>query len=198
MAADYFVCRFSAEIPAAVRDRYSSAMNKTLRRLDSIHSKLVDTITPVEDSLFSRSPADEEWSIAEIVHHLCLVEERVIKELETELAKPPRSIPFLRKFIPTSIVASRLLRVKAPKGVNPRNPPARAEVIANYAAVRRRLKELCSTHGGNRLKQVIFKHPFLGQIDGTATISFIGYHELRHYKQIREVIKKLERSSSPV
>jgi len=166
-------------------------MNETLRRLDSIHSKLVDTITPIEDPLFSRSPADKEWSIAEIVHHLCLVEERVIKELETELASPPRKIGILRKFIPTSIVASRLLRVKSPRGVNPMNPPARAEVIANYDAARRRLKELCSTHGRNRLKQVIFKHPFLGEIDGPATISFIGYHELRHYKQIREVIKKL-------
>ncbi len=166
-------------------------MNKTLRRLDSIHSRLVDTITPIEDPLFSRSPANNEWSIAEIVHHLCLVEERVIKELETELANPPQRIGFLRKFIPTSIVASRLLRVKAPSGVNPLNPPARAEVIANYDGARSRLKELCSTHGRNRLKQVIFKHPFLGKIDGIATISFIGYHELRHYKQIREVIKKL-------
>lgn len=173
-------------------------MNKTLRRLDSIHSKLVDTITPIDDPLFSRSPAEKEWSIAEIVHHLCLVEERVIKELETELANPPRRVGLLRRLIPTSIVASRLLRVKAPRAVNPLDPPTRAEVIANYDAVRSRLKDLCSTQGPNRLKQVVFKHPFLGEIDGTATISFIGYHELRHYKQIREVIKKLHRKSKPI
>jgi len=177
--------------PAGVRGRFSSTMNKVLRRLDSIHSRLVDTITPIEDPLFWRSPADNEWSIAEIVHHLCLVEQRVIKELERELANPPRKIGFLRKYIPTSIVASRLLRVKAPKGVIPLNPPARAEAIANYDATRSRLKELCSIHGRNRLKQVVFKNPFFGEIDGTATISFIGYHELRHYKQIHEVIKKL-------
>jgi DinB superfamily len=173
-------------------------MNKTLRRLDSIHSKLVDTIAPIDDPLFSRKPADKEWSIAEIVHHLCLVEDRVIKELETQLANPQRRVGLLRKLVPTSIVASRLLRVKAPRSMNPLNPPTRAEIIANYDAARGRLKELCSTHGRGRLKQVIFKHPFLGEIDGTATISFIGYHELRHYKQIREVIKKLERSGSPV
>jgi len=71
----------------------------------------VDTIGPIEEPLFSRSPAANEWSIAEIV---------------------------------------------------------------------------------------VFKHPFLGEIDGTATISFIGYHELRHYKQIREVIKKLDHGRSPV
>jgi hypothetical protein len=171
-------------------------MNKTLRRLDSVHSKLVDTIARFNDPLFSRSPADNEWSVAEIVHHLCLVEERVIKELEKELENPPRKIGFLRKFIPTSIVASRLLRVKAPRGMNPLNPPGKQELIANYNAARNRLKDLCSAHGRSRLKQVIFKHPFLGEIDGTATISFIGYHELRHYKQIREVIKKLDRGPS--
>ena len=168
-------------------------MNKALRRLDSIHSKLVDTITPIDDPLFSQSPAENEWSISEIVHHLCLVEERVIKELENELANPPRRIGLLRKLVPISMVASRLLRVKAPRDVNPLNAPARAEVIANYDGVRTRLKELCSTHGQDRFKQVVFKHPFLGEIDGPATISFLGYHELRHYKQIREVIKKLGR-----
>ena len=46
-------------------------------------------------------------------------------------------------------------------------------------------------------KQMVFKHPFLGEIDGIATVSFVGYHELRHYKQIREVIKKLGSSDSP-
>lgn len=173
-------------------------MDKTLRRLDSIHSKLLNTITPIEDPLFSQSPAHNEWSIAEILHHLCLVEERVIKELETQLASPPREIGFLRKFIPTSIVASRLVRVKAPKGMNPLNPPAKPEVIANYDTARSRLKDLCSTHGRNRLKHIVFKHPFLGEIDGTATISFLGYHELRHHKQIREVIKRLDRTSTPV
>lgn len=167
-------------------------MNKTLRRLDSIHSKLVDTITPIADPMFSRSPAEREWSIAEVVHHLCLVEEAVIRELEKELANPPRRVGFLKKLMPTSIVASRLLRVKSPRSVVPLNPPPRTEVIANYDEVRSRLKQLCSSHGEDRLKQLVFKHPVLGEIDGIATVSFVGYHELRHYKQIREVIKKLD------
>jgi hypothetical protein len=159
---------------------------------------LANTVASIEEPQFSRNPGANEWSIAEIVHHLSLVEQRVIKELEKELANPPRKIGFLRKFIPTSIVAFRLRRVKAPKGVIPLNPPPRAEIMANYDAVRSRLKELCSIHGPDRFKQVVFKHPILGEIDGTATISFIGYHELRHYKQIREVIKKLDRIRIPV
>jgi DinB family protein len=166
-------------------------MNRSLRRLDSIHLKLMNAIAPLDDSLFARSPSNNEWSIAQIVHHLCLVEQAVTSELEKGLARPPQQVGFLRRLIPTSIVAIRLVRVKAPRAMNPLDPPAKEEVIANYNAARDRLKELCASHGGNRLKQVVFKHPFLGDINGLATISFVGYHELRHYKQLRETLTKL-------
>ena len=166
-------------------------MNRALRRLDSIHSELLNTIVSIDDPLFSRSPSENEWSVAQIVHHLCLVERRVIKELEKQLANPPQKLSALRRLVPTSIVASRLVRVKAPKAMNPVDPPAKEEIIENYNAARSKLKELCVVHGRQRLKQVIFKHPFLGDIDGSATISFVGYHEIRHFKQIKEVLKKL-------
>jgi hypothetical protein len=166
-------------------------MDRVLRRLDAAHQELIERFAPLEERLFSQSHSEREWSVAEVVHHLCLVEERVIKELEKELAKPPRQLSLLRKLVPTSIVASRLIRVKAPKAMNPVNPPGKNESIANYNAVRTRLKELYSHHGAARLRQTIFNHPFLGEINGLATISFVGYHEVRHYKQICEVLKKL-------
>jgi DinB superfamily len=127
------------------------------------------------------------------VHHLCLVEERVIKELALALQQQPRQLSFLRRFVPTSIVASRLIRVKAPKAVVPNSPPEKAVTISAYNEARKRLKELYKEHGANRFKQTIFKHPFLGEISGVATISFVAYHEQRHHKQIREVLKKLNR-----
>ncbi len=168
-------------------------MNRALLRLDSIHSKLLTTVTSIEDSLFSHRPAADEWSVAEIVHHLCLVERRVVKELEQQLAGPPRKISAFRRLVPTAIVASRLVKVKAPKAMNPVEPPPRNELIENYNSARSKLKELCGTHGRQRLRQVVFKHPFLGDIDGMATISFVGYHEVRHFKQIQEVLRKLRR-----
>jgi hypothetical protein len=166
-------------------------MNRSLKRLDKIHTRLLETVEPLDDELVARSPAENQWSISQIVHHLWLVEERVLDELEKGLARPPRPLRFPRTLIPTSIVAYRFVRVKAPKAVNPLQPPTKDENIAKYNAVRDRLKELCATHGKNRLRQIVFKHPFLGEIHGVATISFVGYHELRHYKQIREVLKKL-------
>ena len=167
-------------------------MNRTLRRLDSIHSKLLNTVESIDDPLFARCPSENEWSVAEIIHHRCLVERRVIKEIEKELANPSRKLSPLRKLIPTAVVAYRFVRVKAPKAMNPVEPPPKNEIIENYNAARNKLKELCAAQG-KQLKQVVFKHPFLGDISGSATVAFLGYHEVRHFKQIQDVLRKLSK-----
>ncbi len=176
-------------------------MKRVLKRLDRVHEKLTATVAPLAEGLFERQPADGGWSVAQILQHLCLVEERVSKDLEKAVSRPPRKVSFVKRFVPTSIVSSRLVRVKAPQAVNPEARaeseevsamPGRDEAIANYNRARNDLKNLCATHGEDRFRQIVFKHPFLGEIDGVAAVSFVGYHERRHYKQIREVLGKLK------
>jgi hypothetical protein len=166
-------------------------MERALKRLDSVHRQLVSTVTSLAPNIYSERPAEGQWSVAEIVHHLCLVERRVIKELEGAIAREPQRVGFLRRFIPTSIVSLRLVRVKAPKAMNPLDAPARDLALQNFDQTRDNLKALCAAHGVERFRSLVFKHPFLGEMDGVATVSFIGYHEKRHYKQIREVLQKL-------
>lgn len=170
-------------------------MKKVLNRLDSVHQKLLEVVSPLDPKLYSERPAEGEWSVAEIVHHLCLVEDRVIKELEGAIGRAPQRVGFLRRFIPTSIVSVRAVRVKAPKAMNPLNAPLKEVAIENFGRTRGALKTLCATHGNDRFRNLVFKHPFLGEIDGLATVSFIGYHEQRHYKQIREVLQKLGKAN---
>lgn len=166
-------------------------MKRVLRRLDSVHEKLLATVSELNSELYSQPPAVGEWSVAEIVHHLCLVEDSVTKELEGAIARAPQRVGFFHRLIPTSIVSSRLIRVKAPKGVNPLNSPLKEVALQNFARTRASLKALCTTQGNDRFRNLVFKHPVLGEIDGVATVSFISYHEQRHYKQIREVLRKL-------
>ncbi len=171
-------------------------MRRALNRLDKVHARLLQTVTPLDSRIFSQRPSEDEWSVGEIVQHLSLVEERVTKELEAAIARQPQRGGLLRRLIPTSIVSSRLLRVKAPKAMNPIMVPEKDLAIQNFDHARRNFKALCDAHDVSRFKNLIFKHPFLGNIDGVATISFIGYHEHRHYKQIREVLKKIGQDTS--
>jgi hypothetical protein len=170
-------------------------MKKVLQRLDSVHQKLLSAVSPLEPMLYAQRPTEGEWSVGEIMHHLCLVEDRVIKELEGAIARPPQRVSFLRRFIPTAIVSVRAIRVKAPKAMNPLDAPVKEVAIKNFDRTRDNLKALCATHGNERFRNLVFKHPVLGEIDGVATVSFIGYHEQRHYKQIREVLKKLGKTN---
>lgn len=166
-------------------------MKRILKRLDSVHQKLIDTVSPLDSKVFAARPSDDEWSVAEIVQHLSLVEERVVKDLEHAIAAEPQRLEFLRRLVPTFIVSSRLLRVKAPKAVNPTVVPEKNDGVDNFNRARQSLKDLCDAHGRRRFRQIVFNHPFLGRIDGVATVSFVAYHEQRHLKQIREVLKKL-------
>jgi hypothetical protein len=170
-------------------------MNRSLKRLDVVHQKLVETVGPLDPQLFMQRPSETEWSVGEIVQHLYLVEARVIKDLKRALDAEPGRVGFFRRFIPTFIVASRVMKFKSPKAVNPTEVPEKETTIENYNRARQSLKDLCATHGKARFKQLVFKHPVLGDIDGTATVAFVGYHEHRHFKQIREVLKKLPRQS---
>jgi DinB superfamily len=167
-------------------------MKKTIAELDAVHERLLETITPLTEERFARRPSPNEWSVAEIVHHLCLVERRVINELKGSLSKPPVKVGLLQRMMPVSLlVGRRMVRVKAPKGVEPLNPPSKEDAIANYNNVRASLKEFSARHGGTRLQQLAMRHPFLGTFDGLSAVSFIGHHEMRHFRQIKQTIKKI-------
>ena len=166
-------------------------MKGTLKRLDTVHEKLSTAIRSTDPSLLSKRPGENEWSIAEVVQHLCLVEERVLAELKKKLDGEPARVGFLKRLIPMWIVSSRLVRVQAPKLVTPNDPPPMDELLNTYNDAREQMKRLCAEYGRNRLRKVCLKHPVLGDIDGVAAVSMVGFHEQRHYKQIREILKKL-------
>ena len=166
-------------------------MKRTLNHLDSVHQQLSTAISSLDPELFLQRPAENEWSVGEVIHHLCLVEERVLRDLQKALQRPPAKVGMLKKLLPMRIVSMRFLRVKAPKAVDPLNPLPKDESVRNYNDRRARLKEFCTAHGRSALEQTSFRHPVFGDIDGVAAISMIAFHEQRHYKQIREILKKL-------
>lgn len=167
-------------------------MKRIFARLDSTHRDLLDTVEALDETVLSKRPAEDEWCVAEIINHLRLVEERVLKDLNRSLEQPPAQLGLLRRFVPTSIVASRLIKVKAPRAVEPATPLDKQSNIAEFNRARGNLKALCEAHGKDKLSKAVFRHPFLGTISGVAAISFVSYHERRHHKQIREVLKKLK------
>ena len=167
-------------------------MKRALSRLGSVRQTLLDTLSPLDSKTFQTRPAEDEWSVGEIVQHLCLVEERVVSDLNKAIEGGPQHLPFLRRFMPTSIVSWRLVRVKSPRAVTPEAQPVKEIAVERLKSSRAELEQFCRDHDEARIRTIVFRHPFLGPINGVATVSFVGYHERRHLKQIREVLQKLK------
>ncbi len=167
-------------------------LEKAIAEMDAVHQRLLETVTPLAPERFSERPSPDRWSVAEIVHHLYLVERSVLGQFEGALSKPPVKVGMLQRLLPVGLlVGRRVVRVKAPKGVEPLNPPSKEDAIANYNQVRAALKEFSARHGDERLQQLGIKHPFFGTFDGISALRFIGHHELRHFRQIRDVMKRI-------
>jgi hypothetical protein len=167
-------------------------MKSTLKRLDTVHAELKTTVNGVDPALLFKRPAENEWSVAEVIEHLCLVEGAVMKGIKLKLAQPPVRVSFLRKFFPMRIVSLRLKRLQAPKYVQPAHDlPPMDELLEKFDALRANTKEVCIKEGPERLSQVCLKHPYFGDMDGAAAVSMVAFHEQRHLKQIRETLKKL-------
>ncbi|HEY2964132.1 MAG TPA: DinB family protein [Pyrinomonadaceae bacterium] len=167
-------------------------MKSTLKRLDEVHQRLATAVTTVDPEILSKRPAENEWSVAEVVEHLCLVEAAVINYLKLKLDQPPVRVSFLKKLLPMKIVSLRVKRLKAPKMVVPsKNLPSMAELLKKYDTLRASTKDVCLKEGRDRLSRVCFKHPYFGDMDGAAAVSMIAYHEQRHLKQIHEILGKL-------
>lgn len=169
-------------------------MKRSLDKLDALHRRLMDAIAPVEAERFAQRPSENVWSLAEVVHHLSLVEQSVVKALAKELENPPQKSGLRQHLIPLSLlVGTRMIRIRAPKFVEPLDAPAKEIAIENFNSTREALKALCAENSKERLGGVAMKHPVLGKMNGIRAIDFLHYHEKRHYKQALEIIKSLDR-----
>jgi len=167
-------------------------MESTLKRFDTVHQQLASEVSAIDPALVSKRPAENEWSVAEVVEHLCLVEGAVMGYVKAKLNEPPVRVSFLKKLLPMRIVSLRVKRLQAPKIVEPsRNLPPLEELLKKYDTIRADTKEVCIKEGRERLSGVCFKHPYFGDMDGAATVSMLAFHEQRHLKQIRQILKKL-------
>jgi hypothetical protein len=167
-------------------------MKEVIAKLDSIHQRMLDLVTPLDEQKFSNRFSQDRWSVAENIHHLYLVESKYVRLLDETLKSQDKGMSSLRRLFqaPPQLVGMRLVRVKVPeKAVEPIDAPPKEVVLENYNKVRAKLKALAKENGKARLKNLAIPHPMFGLFDGVNVVRFLGYHEQRHYKQILEMIK---------
>ncbi|MGE7881802.1 DinB family protein [Bacillus sp. NPDC094077] len=150
-------------------------------------NQLFEEITLLSDAQFNRKPDKDKWSIAQVCHHVVLLDERVITVISTGLKKMD-SAQNERKEI-QSILLDRSIKFIAPEMIEPSLEPFEVQqMITLLNESRKELMRFLSTiEDESILTKKSVMHPALGELLLDQWIELIYLHEQRHIEQIKEI-----------
>jgi uncharacterized damage-inducible protein DinB len=165
-------------------EKLSCAQRAFFRAADSV---------PAEQ--WNAKPKAEEWSAAELVAHLVMVERTIISSADRVTQKIPKPIPFLKRFhFPMWLVESRIIRRKSPIPLDSSLLNTKEEMLGELRAARERTLAFLQETSKRDLSTYFWPHPFLGMLNGYEWFEMIASHEIRHTKQMREIAAGLPKA----
>lgn len=161
--------------------------------LDETRNNLVKEIALLSDAQFNDKPDLNNWSIAQVCHHLVLVEESSVKAIAWGL-KQIDSTQKERKEI--NLLLDRTKKREAPKVVEPDIEPFEVQQIIDMLNdSRKKLIDLLGTlEDTSILAEKSAKHLAFGDLPLDQWVELIGLHEQRHIEQIKEIKSLLSAS----
>ena len=158
-------------------------------------AELRAVVDPLDVETLSRRPAVDQWSPAEVLEHLRIVEINVVK-LFRKLV-PVAKANGLAAETGTSSVLHLLddrhqlygdTKLEAPELVRPVDVDPHT-VRASLEDSRRALIEAVAIGDGLALGEITFPHPRLGTLNFYEWLLFIPLHERRHLRQIQRALE---------
>lgn len=173
------------------------ALSEVLTALDVSREQLRAAIAAVPAELRDRQPAPGRWSVADVLEHLALVDERFIAIIGGKLADAREAglgredgTPSLLAAPLRASLVDRRERRKAPEPVQPRGLPYEV-ALERAEAARAAFRLLVASADGLALGDVIYEHPRFGALNVYQWVGFLAAHETRHIDQVHEIARAL-------
>ena len=139
-----------------------------------------------------KRPAANRWSAAEVIAHLIMVETAIQNGLDKMLRREPQAVPFWQRLhIPPKLSEYRLLKAETPIPLDSSLVGEKDAMLEQFRALRERTLALLEANCDRDLSRWRWPHPFFGSLNGWTWFRVIASHEVRHTKQIREIVKAL-------
>ncbi|MGA2379542.1 MAG: pyridoxal-dependent decarboxylase [Spirochaetia bacterium] len=181
---------------------FEGGLREVVDELQVARERLLLSVGSLSQADLDFTPSADRWSIGEILHHLRLIEDGVLRVLEklaaraekTGLGPDPGSGSVMHS-LDRFAIESTADRVAAPASVAPRKGIPARELLEGLAGSRAALLKALTLCARFDLAQVSFPHPVLGKLDGYQWALYVGKHEERHRRQIEKV--KVLREGDP-
>lgn len=173
------------------------ALSDVLARLEQSRAALRDAIARVPPHLRDQPPASDRWSVAGVLEHLALVDERSIGTLGSKIAEarstlpPEEGDPALLAPNLEAMLTDRTERRQAPAPLHPSGLRC-DEAWTRAEASRAAFVDLITAADGLALSRVIHEHQRFGALNVYQWAGFLAAHESRHAQQLLEIASQLD------
>ena len=166
-------------------------IREKLARAQTAFFRAADTISAEK---WSDCPGADEWSAAQLVAHLVVVERGVVTHVDQLTEQSPIPIPFTKRMhLPLWLVGARVIRRKSPVPLDESLLAEKEAMLAGLRGVRERTLSFIAKTERRDLSAYCWRHPILGMLNVYEWMEMIAAHQLRHTKQVREIEAKLSR-----
>jgi len=163
---------------------------------DKIRERLKNTVSNLSDEQLNFLPADGEWTIANIVEHVSLVDGGIIRlsaKLLTDAREKGERSDGTAKISEAFLQEASIPRkLQAPERVRPTGTRTVAESFAKMDENREKLEELRSLFETVECSDLKFPHPYFGDLTAHEWLALLGGHEARHTKQIEGILSQTQ------
>jgi DinB superfamily len=167
-------------------------LNPILEKLRCAQTAFFRAADSVSAAQWNAKPQADEWSAAELVAHLVMVERAIIGCADRVMQKMPKPVPFLKRFhFPMWLVETRIIRRKSPIPLDRGLLNAKEEMLGELRAARERTLAFLEETSKRDLSAYCWPHPFLGMLNGYEWFEMVASHEIRHTRQMREIAARL-------
>jgi hypothetical protein len=175
----------------------SKPIGEVYERNHAVGERLRSLLASIDPAKLDQLPNGEKWTIANVVEHVSVVEEGMIRICSKLLGKAESAAAAGNGSIETSdsfaqkALEIATIKLEAPEFVQPTCKKSVEESLAKLDENWRMLTELKSSFEKFDSNGHRFPHPYLGNLSAGEWLTLIGGHKLRHIKQIENLAARL-------
>lgn len=181
----------------ATQGKLPTKVNRQLHYLDNELSELLKVLKDYSERTLNKKPAENKWSVLQVMNHLILVEgygkAYVEKKLSfnPELKKAGLGGAWRKLLMNTAVKIP--IKLNAPQPVSGENLPEESsfwETAKKWKQQREELRLFLENLPVEHFNKELYKHPFAGKMSLYGLMDFNVAHFKRHRKQINKILAK--------
>jgi len=173
-------------------------LSELLAYMDEKRAALCATAGQINPAFAAIRPRSGDWSAAEVVAHLALVEDGVgrlisktIKKAREDGLGPDMSDNSFMSSLDEYRVIDNAVKRTAPTRITPTDPRPLEESLAALEQSRAKLREALIAGSDLDLTSIMQPHPVLGELNLYQWALFVAQHEERHRRQIERTLNEV-------